>query len=77
MDTNQNVRQHPVSAQNNKNSLKMINTIEPVTWNNQDLHSTKQEKKKEKEKTDHHKERVHLDAFQKVAYSESFCIGMN
>lgn len=44
MDTNQNVRQHPVSAQNNKNSLKIINIIDPVTWSNQDLHSTKQNK---------------------------------
>lgn len=31
-------------CQNNKNSLKMINTNDPVTWNNQDLHSTKQDK---------------------------------
>ncbi len=40
MDANQNVRQDPVSGQNNKNSLQMIYIIDPVACNNQDLHPT-------------------------------------
>ncbi len=57
MDTNQIVRQDPVSGQNNKNSLKMINIIDPVTWNNQDLHPTTQDT----QQTSHYKVRECLD----------------